>query len=124
MKGEVTLEILLVIGFAIPLVGALWHIFAIRESLSREIRENAHKIDINEQEQKTAQLDTDYRLKLMEQYGENLADKLLLGIHETKELVGHVRSRSAKAETDLNRRTNDIESYLEKSTEFVRRRSE
>jgi uncharacterized protein YoxC len=95
-----TFAILAFIAFAIPIVGALWKLFAVRESLQSAIKSNVHRIE------------------LLEQHIEHLHDQQQLAINGTKELVQHVRDRSARAEEKLAYRITDLEGYLTKTTEF------
>lgn len=100
MDAAVTLAILVFIAFVIPVVGALWRIFSVRESLQTAIANNSHRLD------------------LLEQKIEHLVDQQELAINGIKEVVQHVRSRSATAEEKLADRIYAIERFLDKTTEF------
>ena len=104
MSAAITLEILLFIAFSIPIMGALWRLFLIRERLQADILENRH------------------RLELLEQSIESLIDQQHLFLNGVKEQIQHVRDRSKHAEDGLDVRLHDLESYIEKNTSFSRRR--
>lgn len=124
ISAEVSFAILSFIAFSIPIVGSLWKIFSIRESLSRDIEKTNDRITLLEKDINNEGKVWAYRLKLFEKHAENLTDKLSLGIHQTRELVNHVRERSKKAEQNLDLRVSDIEGFLEKTSDFARRRVE
>lgn len=88
------------IAFSIPIFGALWKIFTVREQLQVSITANSH------------------RLEMMERDIGHLADQQALALNGIKELVQHVRSRSQHSEEALDRRLDDVEKYLAKSTSF------
>lgn len=123
LSGEIVFAILSFIAFSIPIVGSLWKIFSVRESLSRDIEKTNDRITLMEKDIANEGKAWGYRLKLFEKHAENLSDKLGLGIHQTKELVNHVRERSKKEEESLNSRLADVEGFLEKTTEFTKRRN-
>ena len=92
---------LIVAGAALlPIIAALWKIFAVREQLQSSITENRH------------------RLELIEREINHLADQQSLALNGIKELVQHVRSRSQHSEEGLDRRLDDVEKFLAKSTAF------
>ncbi|HEY9631022.1 MAG TPA: hypothetical protein V6C84_27340 [Coleofasciculaceae cyanobacterium] len=100
MDAAITLAILTFIAFAIPVVGALWRIFSVRESLQTAITNNSH------------------RIALLEQKIEHLVDQQELAINGIRETAQHVRTRSAQAEEKLAERLYSIERFLDKTTEF------
>jgi hypothetical protein len=100
MDSAITLAILAFIAFAIPVVGALWRIFSVREALQTAIAHNSHRLD------------------LLEQKIEHLVDQQGLAINGIKENLQHVRARSAQAEKELADRLNTVERFLDKTTEF------
>ena len=117
MNAEVTVAVIVLIGLSIPIIGALWKIFTIKEalsvrisfvesSLSASIKDNAHRLDIAE-------------LKM-----ENVQDVQITATNGTKELVEHVRSRTQKECNDINLRLEGVEGFLEKHTKFIRRKRE
>jgi hypothetical protein len=103
MNPDLTVGILAFIAFAVPIVGALWRIFSIREALQAAIANNAHRLDLIEQE-----------------LG-HLRDQQELAINGIREVSQHVRDRSQRNEEKLSDRLLDIEAFLEKSTPFNRR---
>lgn len=103
-KQESFLAVLGFIAFAIPIIGALWKLFTIRELLQTEILGNRHRIE------------------LLEQKIEHLIDQQSLALNGMKELIQHVRDRSLHAEGNLNFRLEDLEGFMEKSTTFTKRR--
>ena len=105
MSAAITLEILLFIAFSIPIMGALWRLFLIRERLQADILENRH------------------RLELLERGIDSMEDQQQMFLTGLRENLQHVRDRSKHEEEALELRINDIESYLEKNTPFSRRRS-
>lgn len=105
MNTEFTVAILAFIAFAIPIVGALWKIFTVREKLAFDIQRNVHRLD------------------LVEQRMEGLLDQHTLAFNGVKEIAEHTRSRSQGEEEKLKKRVTDIERYLEKYTEFTVRNS-
>jgi N-acetyl-anhydromuramyl-L-alanine amidase AmpD len=105
MNPEVTIAILAFIAFSIPIVGALWKIFAVRERLQTQIQTVNHRVD------------------LIETHFESFNTQHLASYNGLKELAGHIRARSTEQETKLNDRLVDIECFLEKTTTFQRRRS-
>jgi hypothetical protein len=48
MNPEMTIAILTFIAFSIPIVGALWKIFAVRERLQTQIQTVNHRVDLIE----------------------------------------------------------------------------
>jgi len=64
------------IAFAIPIVGSLWKLFAIREQLQVSILDNRH------------------RLEMLEQKSEHLVDQQTAFLHGIQERLQHVRDRS------------------------------
>jgi hypothetical protein len=100
---ELVVAILAFVAFSIPLISALWKLFAVREQLAARITSNSH------------------RLELLEQRLEHLIDAQALTLNGMKELVQHVRDRSARAEEKLGDRLADTEQFLEKTTAFARR---
>jgi hypothetical protein len=105
MNPEFTVAILAFVAFSIPVIGALWKIFSVRERLASDIRQVI------------------CRIELLEQKLEALVDRQTLAFNGLKEITEHTRSRSQTQEQKLNDRLNDVERYLEKHTEFQCRRS-
>lgn len=105
MNTEFTVAILAFVAFAIPIVGALWKIFVVREKLAFDIQRNVH------------------RLELLEQRIDALVDQHTLAFNGVREVAEHVRSRSQGEEDKLKKRVADMERYLEKHTEFTVRNS-
>jgi hypothetical protein len=103
-KQESFLAILGFVAFAIPIVGALWKLFAVREQLQTQILSNGH------------------RLAMLEQKIDHLIDQQELFLNGLKESVQHVRNRSLHAEQKLNYRLEDLEGYIEKTTSFTKNR--
>lgn len=103
-KQEGFLAILGFIVFAIPIVGALWKLFVVREQLQTQILSNAH------------------RIAMLEQKIDHLVDQQELFLNGLKESVQHVRERSKHAEENLHYRLEDLEGYVEKTTNFTKRR--
>jgi Tfp pilus assembly protein PilN len=87
----------------IPIVGALWKLFAMREQLQAGIVANQHRID------------------LLEQNIAHLADQQELFLNGLKETLGHVRARTQHAEQLLDSRLSDLEGFIEKTTAFTKR---
>jgi len=105
MNAEFTVAILAFVAFSIPIVGALWKIFAIRESLQSRIQENAHRID------------------LIDAHFQNFNDQHITSFRGLQELTEHIRQRTQSQDGKLNDRILDMECFLEKTTPFQRRRS-
>jgi hypothetical protein len=103
-KQGVLVAILGFIGLSIPIVGALWKIFAVREQLQTQILSNGH------------------RLALLEQKIDHLVDQQELFLNGLRENLEHVRERSRHAEENLHYRLEDLEGYIEKSPSFTKRR--
>lgn len=103
MNAEVTIAILTFIAFSIPIVGALWRLFSVREKLAFDIKESA------------------FKLELLEQKIAALTEQQLLALNGIKELVGHIRTRTRVEEEKLDARLGDVESWMEKNTDFVKR---
>lgn len=101
LDPAITVAILAFIAFAIPIVGGLWRIFSVRESLSATIKDNRHRIE------------------MLEQHITHLHDQQELAINGTKELVQHVRDRSARSEEKLGSRITDLEGFLARTTGFI-----
>lgn len=99
------LAILGFIAFAIPIVGALWRLFSIREQLQTKILENRHLLDLQQQE-------------IL-----HLVDQQKLFLNGIQERLQHVRDRSKHAEEFLDQRLSDLEGFVEKTTAFTKRRS-
>jgi F0F1-type ATP synthase membrane subunit b/b' len=96
----VTLAILGFIAFAIPVVGALWRIFSVREALQFQISDALHRIE------------------LLDQRLIHLHEQQELALNGLKEVAQHVRDRSARAEEKLAERITSLERYLDKTTDF------
>lgn len=92
------------IAFAIPIVGSLWKLFAIREQLQVSILANHHQIE------------------LLQQKGDHLIDQQTLALNGIKEQIQHVRARSTQTEAALDSRLTDLEHFIEKTTPFERRK--
>ena len=103
-QGQVTIAILAFIGISIPIVGALFRLFAVREQLQAKISANCH------------------RLELQEQQITHMLDQQTLFLKGLEERLGHVRERSQRIEEKLDRRLLDLEGFVEKTTSFTRRR--
>lgn len=94
------------LGFSasvIPIIGALWKLFAMRAELQSGITANQH------------------RLAMLEQNVGHLVEQQELFLNGLKETVGHVRARTQAVEKDLDARLCDLEGYVEKTTSFTRR---
>jgi hypothetical protein len=104
-RQESFLAILGFIAFAIPIVGALWKLFSVREELQTKILGNQHRLD------------------LLDQRIEHLVDQQKLFLNGIQERVQHTRDRSKHAEEALDLRLSDLEGFVEKTTAFNRRRS-
>lgn len=102
----ITAEILVFILGSIPLVAALWKIFAVRSEIEAKILAGVHRLDLLEQKQ------------------ESLDNQQLLMINGQQETLAHVRDRSKAKEQELSYRLFDVERYLEKTTDFEIRRSQ
>ena len=96
----VTPAILAFIAFSIPIVGALWKLFAVRESLNAAIKQNLHRIE------------------MMEQHVLHTHDKLELSLSSMREQAAHALERGARGEEKLLDRIYDLECYLTKTTDF------
>lgn len=103
-KQEGFLAVLGFIAFAIPIVGALWKLFSIREQLQTEILGNRHKLELQQQELT------------------HLVDQQRLFLNGIQERLQHVRDRSKHAEEALDLRLSDLEGFIEKTTTFTKRR--
>jgi hypothetical protein len=101
MDSTVTIAIFAFITFSIPVIGALWRIFAVREMLQLAITNNSHRLD------------------LIEQKIEYLVDQQVLALNGLKEATQHVRDRSARSEEKLADRLLAVERYLNKTTDFT-----
>jgi hypothetical protein len=103
-QAQFTLGILTFVVLTLPIIAALWRIFSEREKLAIGITQNHHL------------------LKLQEQHLESMKDQQTLFLNGIVERLNHVRTRSKQEEEQLDRRLLDVESFLEKSTDFTRRR--
>ena len=103
-KQESFLAVLGFIAFAIPIVGALWKLFAIREQLQSEIIGNRHRLELQQQELT------------------HLVDQQKLFLNGIQERLQHVRDRSKHVEEVLEMRLSDLEGFIEKTTPFTKRR--
>ena len=92
------------IALSVPIIGSLWRVFAIREKLQTEILVNRHRIE------------------LLEQQISHLVNQQTLALNGLTEKVQHVHDRTLHAEGNLNFRLEDVESFMEKSTSFTKRR--
>ncbi|HEY9696743.1 MAG TPA: hypothetical protein V6D10_05740 [Trichocoleus sp.] len=112
MNPELAVGILGFIIFSMPIVGGLWKIFTVREALKDAIKDvrNALIKDI------TANA---HRIDLLEIKNEHMIDQQTLALKGTEELAQHVRTRSQRAEDELDRRMGDVERFLEKTTTFT-----
>lgn len=103
--------ILTFVSFSIPIVGALWNIFAAKAAIENRISNvtsmMGERITNNE-----------HRLDLLEQRIEHLIDQYTLAQNGQRELVQHVRDRSKSQEEKLSARVTDLERFLEKSYDF------
>lgn len=112
----VIVGILLFISFSIPVISSLWKIFAVRQALELQIQEShlalSERITSNS-----------HRLELLEKDGKYLIDQQALAINGLREMVGHVRSRSAHEEERLRDRIADLEGFLAKTAAFELRRN-
>jgi len=100
MDATVTLAMLTFVAFCIPIIGALWRIFSVREALQTSIANSVHRLD------------------LLEQKIEYMADQQELALNGLKEMAQHVRDRSARAEEKLGDRLGSLERYLDKNIDF------
>lgn len=103
-QAELVLGILTFVVFSLPILGALFRLFAVREKLQASISDNHH------------------RLELQEQQITHLLDQQILFLKGLEERLDHVRDRSLERESSLHRRLLDLEAFIEKSTSFERRR--
>ena len=97
---SVVVAVLGLIVFAIPIVGALWNIFAVRETLSARINDNKHE------------------LELLGQHLQHLHDQQELVVKGLQEVAQHTRTRSQHAEERLADRLSSIEGHLSRTSEF------
>jgi hypothetical protein len=100
MNPEFTVAILVFITFSIPIVGALWRLFSIREKLSTDIKELG------------------FKLALLDHKLESLIDQQELALNGMKEIVSHIRTRTQTEDKKLSDRLTDVENWLSKNTEF------
>lgn len=84
----------------IPIVTALLKIVTVREQLQANITDNRH------------------RLEMLERESRHLVDQQALALNGMREVIQHVRDRSLQSEKELDRRLDDVEKYLAKSTSF------
>jgi hypothetical protein len=98
-------EILLLIVFILPILMALFKLFQLRE----QVYDALQKLE--------------YQETLLGNRLENLEDKLLLGFNGTKELIEHKASRLGNTQDRQGDRLDDVEQFLVKTTDFVRRSS-
>lgn len=104
MNPEIAITILQFIVLILPIAGLVWHASAMRAALKADITENAHRLD------------------LIEAHFEDLNDRYVLAFNGLREKVEHIRERSANEERRQSERLTDVESFLEKTTNFNRRR--
>jgi len=102
-NGQIYAAIIGLIVLALPIIGALWRLFTIKELLQAAIQENRHRVE------------------MLEQKTNHLVDQQGLFLNGIQERLQHVRDRSKHEEEDLDRRLTDLESFLEKSTAFTKR---
>jgi hypothetical protein len=103
-QPEIAIGILTFLVFSLPIVGALFRLFAVREKLQADINQNHHRLDLQEQQIT------------------HLLNQQLLFLKGLEERLEHVRERSQEREGSLHRRLLDLEGFIEKSTSFERRR--
>ncbi len=108
---EVQSQILGFLVFAIPVVVALWKVFAIlqgiEDRLEKQVREVDHRLS-----------ELSHQSQLRSTQLESLNDKLVLAINGTRELVSHVRTRTQTDANKLEDRICQIERFLVKTTAF------
>jgi predicted nuclease with TOPRIM domain len=86
-----------------PIIVAVWRLFSIRAELQSLITENRHRVEMLERE------------------SSHLVEQQRLFLNGLQERLQHVRDRSKQEEEDLDRRLGDLESFIEKTTQFTRR---
>lgn len=108
---EVQGQILGFIIFSIPLIVALWKVFAllqgIEDRLENQIRQTERQLS-----------DLAHQSQLRSTQMEALNDRLALAINGTKELVSHVRLRTQTDANKLSDRLGQLERFLSKTTDF------
>ena len=104
-QAQLTFGILAFIILTLPILTVLWKIFTAREKLAIGIAQNHHL------------------LKMQEQHFDDMRDQQALFLNGIVERLQHVRDRSKEKEEDLEKRITDLEFFIEKTTEFTRRRS-
>ena len=116
--ATITIGILAFIAFAIPVVGAMWRIFSVREALQTAIANNSHRLDLLERDIKHLIDQQIEAVNAVRRDISHLHDQQELAINGTREVAQHVRDRSARAEEKLSDRIVALERYLDKTTDF------
>lgn len=104
-QAQYTIAFIVLFSTMVPIISSLWKVFSIRESLSNDILACRHRIELLEHESNSAR---------------EIQASFLRGIQER---LQHVRDRSSNSEEKLARRLEDLESYVEKTTAFEKRRT-
>lgn len=111
MNPEIQSQILGFIVFAIPLIVALWKVFALLKGIEDRLDDQIHQVD-----RRLESLAHQSQLRASQM--EHLNDKLTLSLNGTKELVNHLRTRT-KIESDrLDDRLRQLEQFLVKTTNY------
>lgn len=112
--AELQSQILAFVLYSIPLVAALWKIFAWLDSIQDRLERQIREVD-------TRLTELDHRSQLRTAQIEALNDKIALSLNGVQEVAGHLRTRTKADHEALERRLSQLESYLVKTTDFQAR---
>lgn len=87
----------------IAIATALGKLFQVKASIDLQVKELSH------------------RVAALSDLSNHQDELLRLSLHQVKETADHVRSRTQLETKALTNRLTDVECFLEKSTDFVRR---
>lgn len=114
MDFQVKAQILAFIIYSLPLVAALWKIFAWLDEIQDRLENQIREVD-----QRLTELD--HRSQLRNAQIEALNERIALAVNGTKELVQHTRQRTRAEHDELEHRLNQLERYIVKTTDFQAR---
>lgn len=103
MAESTIVSILTGVLFLLPLIGALWRIFRIKEELQDQIQKLEH------------------RLALLSAEQEHMSDRQELGFNGFRERIEHTASRLRQDTDRSNQRIDQVENFLAKTTAYEKR---
>lgn len=109
--AELQSQIIGFLVYSIPLVVALWKIFAWLESIQDRLEHQIRDVD-------RRLTDLDHRSELRSREIEALNDKVALAVNGVKELVNHLRARTKADDDAIAARLRSLEGFIAKTTDY------